>query len=140
MELINQHTKKIMEGCKERARDAGLAFDDEGNLWWSAGSHNLIRKISPEGKSMIVAKGGNLNYPLDIVNAGDGFMYVSGAQTGEIFKVAKSGKVEVIAKVPGPGPWRIGHMVYGNGKLYASGLNSHKIYSIGSTARAGCDK
>ncbi len=29
MELIDQHTKKIMEGCKERARDAGLRFDNE---------------------------------------------------------------------------------------------------------------
>ncbi len=29
MELINQHTKKIMEGCKDRARKAGLAFQDE---------------------------------------------------------------------------------------------------------------
>jgi len=29
MELIDQHTKKIMEGCKQRARDAGLRFEDE---------------------------------------------------------------------------------------------------------------
>ena len=29
MELINQHTKKIMEGCKQRALDAGLSFQDE---------------------------------------------------------------------------------------------------------------
>ncbi|MDX2475225.1 MAG: SpoVR family protein [Candidatus Krumholzibacteria bacterium] len=29
MQLIDQHTKAIMEGCKERARDAGLSFDDE---------------------------------------------------------------------------------------------------------------
>jgi stage V sporulation protein R len=29
MELINQHTKKIMEGCKQRARDCGLRFQDE---------------------------------------------------------------------------------------------------------------
>jgi stage V sporulation protein R len=29
MELISQHTKKIMEGCKERARKAGLQFEDE---------------------------------------------------------------------------------------------------------------
>ena len=29
MELISQHAKKIMEGCKERARDAGLRFLDE---------------------------------------------------------------------------------------------------------------
>jgi len=29
MELIDQKTKMIMEGCKERARDAGLSFQDE---------------------------------------------------------------------------------------------------------------
>jgi stage V sporulation protein R len=29
MELIDQHTKKIMEGCKARARDEGLSFHEE---------------------------------------------------------------------------------------------------------------
>lgn len=29
MYLIDQHTKAIMEGCKERAREAGLQFADE---------------------------------------------------------------------------------------------------------------
>ena len=29
MELIDQHTKKIMEGCKKRALNAGLNFQDE---------------------------------------------------------------------------------------------------------------
>lgn len=29
MQLIDQHTKKIMEGCKERAADAGLKFEKE---------------------------------------------------------------------------------------------------------------
>ena len=29
MQLIDQKTKLIMEGCKERARDAGLSFEDE---------------------------------------------------------------------------------------------------------------
>ncbi|MBW1695982.1 MAG: SpoVR family protein [Deltaproteobacteria bacterium] len=29
MQLIDQHTKKIMEGCKERAKDAGLRFHHE---------------------------------------------------------------------------------------------------------------
>ena len=29
MELISQHAKRIMEGCKERARAAGLCFEDE---------------------------------------------------------------------------------------------------------------
>ena len=29
MELISQHAKKIMEGCKERAREVGLSFQDD---------------------------------------------------------------------------------------------------------------
>lgn len=29
MELVSQHAKKIMEGCKERARDAGLRFQSD---------------------------------------------------------------------------------------------------------------
>ena len=29
MELVDQHTKRIMEGCKERARKAGLCFENE---------------------------------------------------------------------------------------------------------------
>lgn len=29
MELVSQHAKKIMEGCKERARDVGLEFQDD---------------------------------------------------------------------------------------------------------------
>jgi len=29
MELVSQHAKKIMEGCKERARSAGLCFQDD---------------------------------------------------------------------------------------------------------------
>lgn len=29
MELISQHTKAIMEECKERARDIGLSIEDE---------------------------------------------------------------------------------------------------------------
>ncbi len=29
MEIVDQHVKSIMEGCKKRARDAGLKFEDE---------------------------------------------------------------------------------------------------------------
>ena len=29
MKLIDQYTKKIMEECKVRAREAGLVFEDE---------------------------------------------------------------------------------------------------------------
>ncbi len=46
MELINQHTKNIMEGCKERARDAGLSFEDE-SLEYIVTNRDLL-ELSPK--------------------------------------------------------------------------------------------
>ncbi len=46
MELIDQHTKTIMEGCKERARDAGLRFEDE-TLEYIVTNRDLI-ELSPK--------------------------------------------------------------------------------------------
>jgi len=46
MELIDQHTKKIMEGCKERALDAGLRFQDE-TLEYIVTNRDLL-ELSPK--------------------------------------------------------------------------------------------
>jgi stage V sporulation protein R len=46
MELINQHTKSIMEGCKERARSAGLSFTDE-SLEYIVTNRDLL-ELSPK--------------------------------------------------------------------------------------------
>jgi len=46
MELIDQHTKEIMEGCKERARGAGLRFHDE-TLEYIVSNRDLL-DLSPK--------------------------------------------------------------------------------------------
>ena len=46
MELIDQHTKQIMEGCKERAWDAGLRFEDE-SLEYIVTNRDLL-ELSPK--------------------------------------------------------------------------------------------
>jgi stage V sporulation protein R len=46
MQLIDQHTKKIMEGCKERARSAGLSFADE-TLEYIVSNRDLL-ELSPK--------------------------------------------------------------------------------------------
>lgn len=46
MELISQHAKKIMEGCKERARQAGLRFQDE-TLEYIVTNRDLL-ELSPK--------------------------------------------------------------------------------------------
>jgi len=46
MELINQHTKKIMEGCKDRAREAGLCFQEQ-TLEYIVTNRDLL-ELSPK--------------------------------------------------------------------------------------------
>jgi stage V sporulation protein R len=46
MQLIDQHAKAIMEGCKERARDAGLSFQDE-TLEYVVTNRDMI-ELSPK--------------------------------------------------------------------------------------------
>jgi stage V sporulation protein R len=46
MELIDQHTKHIMEGCKERARASGLRFEDE-SLEYVVTNRDLL-ELSPK--------------------------------------------------------------------------------------------
>jgi len=46
MQLIDQHAKTIMEGCKERARDAGLRFSDE-SLEYIVSNRDLL-ELSPK--------------------------------------------------------------------------------------------
>jgi len=46
MQLIDQHAKAIMEGCKARARDAGLRFDDE-SLEYLVTNRDLL-ELSPK--------------------------------------------------------------------------------------------
>ncbi len=47
MELIDQHTKAIMEECKIRAREAGLRFDDE-SLEYIVTNRDLL-ELNPKG-------------------------------------------------------------------------------------------
>ena len=47
MEIISQHTKRIMEKCKERARDAGLSFDNE-SLEYIVTNRDML-ELSPKG-------------------------------------------------------------------------------------------
>ncbi len=46
MEIVDQHVKSIMEGCKERARDKGLKFEDE-TLEYIVTNRDLL-ELSPK--------------------------------------------------------------------------------------------
>lgn len=108
----------------------GLAFDSNGDLWWTNGVERLIRKISPTGVVSLVASGSPLTYPLGIVLAEDGNFYVSEGKTGVINRVTKNGTVSFFAQVPGTGKWKLGQITAGNGRLYAAGQDTNRVFEI----------
>ncbi len=108
----------------------GVATDSEGNLWFTSGSTREIKKIAPDGTVATVAQGGILKYPLGIAITENDEVFVGAGQAGEIYKLNENQEPELFATVPGPGPWRIGHLLFAKGRLFASGLNSNKVFEV----------
>ncbi|MEX0298311.1 MAG: hypothetical protein AB3N28_04525, partial [Kordiimonas sp.] len=96
----------------------GVATDSKGNLWFTSGSAKAIKKITPSGAVTTVAEGGILKYPLGIAITDNDDVFVGAGQAGEIYKLNDTQEPELFATVPGPGPWRIGHLLFAKGRLF----------------------
>ncbi|PCI60044.1 MAG: hypothetical protein COB37_10435 [Kordiimonadales bacterium] len=108
----------------------GLAFDNKGTLWFTAGKPGLLMTVSPEGRVRPVAQGGILKYPFGLAFTETGDLFISGGTTGEIYKLRKAGDLELFAQLPGEGKWLAGHLAYTEGRLFAAGGESNKIFEI----------
>ena len=109
---------------------SGVAFDAEGNLWHTNGSHDQVSIIGPDGAVNLISDLAGLGNPLGVVLGSDGNMYVAGAKSGQIWRMDPSGNATLVATVPSAGVWTIGHIAAGADCLYASGLNSNKIFKV----------
>jgi len=114
-------------------RGDGLAFDAAGDLWATQGWFDRIWRIEPDGSTNLVIDGSaGVDYPIGITRAPDGTFYVSTLHTGKIYEMPADGSsITELATVPGTVPqFRVGHLVYARGRLYAAGHDDHVIYEI----------
>lgn len=68
------------------AGPAGLAFDSDGNLWFTESGSGKVRKLDVTGKVTTLAET-TFAEPRAIAIARDGTMYVSDAGTGQVFAI-----------------------------------------------------
>lgn len=108
----------------------GLATDPDGDVWVTRGWFDQIYRVSPGGTVTPIPVG-PMDYPLGITLGGDGHMYVGASGSGIVHRVDPDGTVTDVATVPGDDPtFRIGHLTWARGKLYATGLFDHMVYEI----------
>jgi len=108
----------------------GLATDPDGDVWVTRGWFDQIYRVAPGGTVTPIAVD-PMDYPLGITLGGDGHMYVGASESGIVHRVDPDGTVTDVATVPGDDPsFRIGHLAWARGKLYATGIFDHMVYEV----------
>lgn len=108
----------------------GLLFRPDGTLWCTLGQRNKVKTIDPAGiVTNLVADSLVIN-PIGIVEGSDGNVYVGGLRNGVVYRVTDAGAVDSIATVPSSGDYRIGHLEFAQGVLFATALSEHAIYTV----------
>ncbi len=101
----------------------GMAFDGNGDMvvceYGGTAPGNTLSRITPNGDISQFANDPLLNTPIDILARPNGEFYVANQVGGRIMNVDAAGNVTLIGQIPG----NLGHMVYLDGLLYATGGN-----------------
>ena len=85
------------------ASPTGVTTDNNGNLYVSCFSDNLIYKITPDGKRIIFIKDSKINGPIAMASDNKGNIYVSNYNNNNVLKISPTGFLTVqIANVQKP--------------------------------------
>ncbi|MEM1117922.1 MAG: SMP-30/gluconolactonase/LRE family protein [Bacteroidota bacterium] len=139
---------------------ADLVADADGNLYVTSfgyirdGSGNAVSKITPDGTVTEYARGGTISIPVGVALDEAGDLYVANIYSGHITKVAPDGSTSLFADLPAANfeagePFAIGHLVWSQGRLYATQTNRNRVVAFdpdgtmtvvaGSGARSSVD-
>ncbi len=108
---------------------SGIVFDQQGDLYVSV-SPASIRRITPDGQHSVFVSGGTINEPVGITFDDEGNFYAANLYDGRITKVDTAGNQSLLATVPSSGQFRVGHLKFIHGYLYATALSNHRIYRV----------
>lgn len=109
------------------AGPVGLVFDSNGNLYVADCRLGSIQRIFPDGTSETFARQNGLNCPNGIAIDENGILYVANFSNGKILKITQSGKITVLAELPGGNN---GHLAYHDNILYATDRGGNRVYAV----------
>ncbi len=103
----------------------------DGNLYIGSVLAGGVFKVTKSGDVSTLLSPSEIRGPLASTFDADGNYYVSNTFTAEIFRVTPNGDAELFVRLPiTVGDYRIGHMAFIDGFIYATGFSSNRIYRI----------
>lgn len=103
----------------------------DGNLYIGSVLSGGVFKVTKSGDVSTLLSPSEIRGPLASTFDENGNYYVSNTFTAEIFRVNTNGDSELFARLPvDVGDYRIGHMAFIDGYIYATGFSSNRVYRI----------
>lgn len=123
-----------------REGPSDLAVGPDGALYvthygdpFGFGDGDSVSRIAPDGTTTIYAEGGTLRAPVGLAFDDAGHLFVANIGDGRITRIAPDGTMSLFATVPplgAPTGLTLGHLVWGNGELYATYLDGHQVLAF----------
>ncbi|MEL6612589.1 MAG: T9SS type A sorting domain-containing protein [Bacteroidota bacterium] len=132
-------TGEVTEFAVVPAGPSDIVADAEGNLYVSQfgivsndpstnGNGDSITKITTDGTVSVFSAGGLLAAPVGLDFDDEGNLYAANIFDGLIVKMTPDGTQSLFASLPVTAPFTIGHLVWSNGRLYATHLGANQIH------------
>jgi len=125
-------TKITPEGTKSRFSNLinvnGIVISKQDELFVTSYNDSVVYKVTSGGDSEIWLQGNGLNAPVGIALDEDENVYVGNYNNGRIFKIDSDKSVtELGSSLDSQGN---AYITYANGMVYASGIDSNRIYKV----------
>ena len=114
------------------ARPSGIIKDkDSDDMIFTNYDASSINRLAPDGTISLISNAAGLNGPVGLAYDDAGNLYAGNYNDRGIYKISPDGNADYIATVPGSrGVKNLGFISYGQGMLWGTVLQDHKIYQI----------
>ncbi|MCJ8320621.1 MAG: NHL repeat-containing protein [Colwellia sp.] len=106
----------------------GIVINDQDELFVTSYNASVVYKVAPSGEYEIWLQGNGLNAPVGIALDENDNIYVGNYENGRIFKIDSAKTVTELGS--SPDSYGNAYIAYANGMVYATGINSNKIYTV----------
>ena len=105
---------------------SGILINQHNEMYVASYSGNAIFKIDMSGKHKLWLEDKRFDGPVGITADEHNNIYVGNYNNGRIFKITPTKEITELAKSPDAA----GYITYLHGNIYATGINTNKIYRI----------